>query len=485
MTLLVGLFVVFLYGCIREQDGYVETKVSSEQKLTLERARATHETACEQATRSDGERGILYSGELNLWWESAQYSESYTAESYDVDVDAERYFEQAFFQSDSSVILHTVYPRIVVVEERLRERSPASYVAFYFPDVLAAGDYEQTLGDGLLNSYPKEGFTGVIVYTTLKGYPAAASRHREGEQIAQAFLGDATDSLSLINEIEKYNQIVQNIHILITEETRSSAKEDTDGGSIPEVIVTVSPVIRLPKLENPVLNPDPIDWTVDNPSSPTTPTEGTGDGEPESSLEDGKYDKNENIQTTSEIVAEILDIIYGDCMGKTLIDSIDIPITIVTDAGDRKNGYDGNTFTIYYSDGNAQGKQRPYVLIEELVHAYQHRQVTNEQYNAQKLNHELEAKACWFYFEKRRQPNISFVDEYDRQLGSRIGTLSFELLLKDICPNMDINNEIHMKTYDLFLNNLRTIKGYSKYTESIEGRHFKNFKELTKNCTES
>lgn len=481
VSLVIGLLLVVLYGCIREPDGYIESEISSKQKFTLERARSTHETACEQATRSDGEYGFLYSGELDLWWDTAQYSESYTAESYDVDVDVERYFKQVFFQSDSSFMLHTVYPRIVVVEERLRERNPASYVAFYFPDVLASGENEQALGDGLLNSLPKEGFTGVIVYTTLKGYPVAASRHQEGKQTTQAFLGDATDSLSLINEIEKYNRIVQNIHILITEETRPVADGDVDGVDIIGIIVTAPPLVQLPKFENPKEDPTPINWTLADSASPSTPSE----EKTESSLNDGKYDKNEKIQTTSEIVAEILDIIYGDCMGKTLIDSINIPITIVTDAGDEKNGYDGNTFTIYYSDGNAQGEQRPYVLIEELVHAYQHSQVGAESFNSYLLNFEIEAKACWLWYEYRQAGYEDLGRLYDTKVGHYGGTQKMLDLVKSWNKTHDLNNDDTLLAYDVVCDRIRTLKSYSdkdKYPESDFGRTFNNFEELMKNC---
>ncbi len=383
------------------------------------------------------------------------------------------------------MVRSTVFPRLVVVEERLRERNPTSYVAFYFPDQLTEENYEQDAGEGLLNSLPKEGFSGVIIYTTLKGFPVAASRHEDGHQLSHAFLGDATDYASLLEEAEKYNRIVENIRIFVGDETRSSALEDLDGGGIPSVIVTAPRIVRLPKLENPITDPDPIDWEVTDPSKPSILDDPIGDHTgKENSLKDGKYDKNEHIQTTSELVAEILDEIYNDCMGKTLIDAIGTDITIIVDSDSHKNGYDGNEFTIYFGDGNENGQQRPYVLIEELVHAYQHQQITNNEYNARMLNHELEAKACWFYFEKRQRPNTRFTNEYDRQLGSKIGTICFEYFLKEICPNMDINNDIHMSIYELLLGNLRTIPGYYKYTESIKGRHFNNFIQLTKNCPE-
>lgn len=495
--ILCGILSLLLWGCFKEPNGFTEPDLSRPQNLTLERARATHEAARNRATRSEGDFGILYSGNLEAWWDGAQYSECDFSESYDVEVIAEKYYEQVHYLPDSTAVRSTVFPRLVVVEERLRERNPTPYVAFYFPDRLTEENYEQDAGEGLLNSLPKEGFSGVIIYTTLKGFPVAASRHEDGRQLSHAFLGDATDYTSLLEEVEKYNRIVENIRIFVGDETRSLTGETDIALSIigKEAVVITSdgqtPAFDVAD-ENKIL---PVDWhkldlTGGGESNPTTPTgttapsDGIGDGEAGSSLKDGKYDKNEHIQTTSELVAEILDVIYNDCMGKTLIDAIGTDITIIVDSDSHKNGYDGNEFTIYFGDGNENGQQRPYVLIEELVHAYQHQQITNNEYNARMLNHELEAKACWFYFEKRRRPNTRFTNEYDRQLGSKIGTICFEYFLKEICPNMDINNDIHMSVYELLLGNLRTIPGYYKYTESIKGRHFNNFIQLTKNCPE-
>ena len=329
-----SILFLLLWGCFKEPDGFTDPGVSRTQNLTLERARATHEAAQDRTTRSEGDFGILYSGNLEPWWDGAKYSESDFSESYDVEVIAERYYEQVHYITDSLAVRSTVFPRLVVVEERLRDRNPTPYVAFYFPDRLTEENYEQDAGEGLLNSLPKEGFSGVIIYTTLKGFPVAASRHAEGRQIDQAFLGDATDYPSLIEAAEHYNRIVENIRIFVSEDTRSSASEDLDGGEIPPVTVTAPPIVRLPKLENPVI--DPIDWGVTDPSSPTVPDDPNGQGK-ENSLKDGKYDKNEHIQTTSELVAEILDVIYGDCMGKTLIDAIGADITIEIDPNPKKN----------------------------------------------------------------------------------------------------------------------------------------------------
>ena len=410
-----SILFLLLWGCFKEPDGFTDPSVSRTQNLTLERARATHETAQDRTTRSEGDFGILYSGNLEPWWDGAKYSECDFSESYDVEVIAERYYEQVHYITDSLAVRSTVFPRLVVVEERLRDRNPTPYVAFYFPDRLTEENYEQDAGEGLLNSLPKEGFSGVIIYTTLKGFPVAASRHTEGRQIDQAFLGDATDYPSLIEAAEHYNRIVENIRIFVSEETRSIAGEE----DIAWLVISKEGAVITTDGQTPAFDIDnetkilPVDWykldlsggDTSNPATPTdktAPTEGIGDGKAESSLKDGKYDKNEHIQTTSELVAEILDVIYGDCMGKTLIDAIGADITIEIDPNPKKNSYNKDKGIIKFGDGGEGGKQRGYVLLEELIHVYQREQVPDQVYEAAKLNYEIEAKVGWLMYEKRK-----------------------------------------------------------------------------------
>ena len=309
-------------------------------------------------------------------------------------------------------------------------------------------------------------------------------------RVGQAFLGDATDYPSLIEAAEHYNRIVENIRIFVSEDTRSSASEDLDGGEIPPVTVTAPPIVRLPKLENPVI--DPIDWGVTDPSSPTVPDDPNGQGK-ENSLKDGKYDKNEHIQTTSELVAEILDVIYGDCMGKTLIDAIGTDITIVVDTN--KNSYDKNNRTIYFGEAGIYGEQRssvmPFALMEELSHVYQRDRVSDEVFEGAKLNFEIEAKCGCFLRELRvngQDPMLlRKTRTYNLFLG-RNGTTAFcEMIIDDIIFDKDLPQEFRDIYYEDVINSLRSINEYSdinKYPESYSERKFDNLKELTKNCPE-
>lgn len=485
--ILCGILSLLLWGCFKEPDGYTEPDLSRPQNLTLERARATHEAARNRATRSEGDFGILYSGNLEAWWDGAQYSECDFSESYDVEVIAERYYEQVHYLPDSTAVRSTVFPRLVVVEERLRERNPTPYVAFYFPDRLTEENYEQDAGEGLLNSLPKEGFSGVIIYTTLKGFPVAASRHEDGRQLSHAFLGDATDYTSLLEEVEKYNRIVENIRIFVGDETRSSALEDLDGGDVPPVIVTAPPIVRLPKLENPVTDPDPIDWEVTDPSKPNIPDDPIGD-DTENSVNNGKYNKNIKIQVEDETLGEILDKIFEDCMGQTLINAIDIDIKIHTNAESDYSKFSSQGVNEIYLAGDANNI-RPFVLIEELIHNYQYQQAGHTQFASCMMNYEIEAKVCWLMYECRSNGYTDLGDKYDRQLGEGGGTEAFRLVMKFCYPEINCSDPIDRKRnhdfYSIARDFLRTIPPYgnsSVYKESEACRNFDNMKELMVNC---
>ena len=81
---------------------------------------------------------------------------------------------------------------------------------------------------------------------------------------------------------------------------------------------------------------------------------------------------------------------------------------------------------IKFGDGGEGGKQRGYVLLEELIHVYQREQVPDQVYEAAKLNYEIEAKVGWLMYEKRKLSTELEFDQYDLELGS---TFLFDILI--------------------------------------------------------
>ncbi len=179
----------------------------------------------------------------------------------------------------------------------------------------------------------------------------------------------------------------------------------------------------------------------------------------------------------------MLDSIYQDCMGKTLIDALDHDITIITDT-DKDRSYPDK---ILFAEGKAGAKNRSYVLLEELTHAYQRQNLTTEDFRKRKLNLEIEAKVGWLMYEKRRTGQFFLIgNKYDPQLG-KDGTGNFQELCDYVYPNYDKNNMFHVDMYNYAIKSLRRVGDYNSktnYPESEEGRNFDFLKELMKNCQE-
>lgn len=96
-------------------------------------------------------------------------------------------------------------------------------------------------------------------------------------------------------------------------------------------------------------------------------------------------------------------------MGGTLIGALDYDIIIATSNGNNhfiyEASFSGNTL-IAQSGTIEISKMEDYVLLEELIHAYQYRN-GKSQGRENALNNEIEAKVGWLlYFGKKRQKTI-------------------------------------------------------------------------------
>jgi len=458
--------------------------------LSVEEARKAYDRICERTRSTEEETGVLHPGETTVYWDGAAYSENSYAASYDVPIWTEQGFQIIRSEDGCGDFDDLIFPKLVVVSEREAPETATPYLAFYFADPDPNRDGEPVAGSGLLNSLPKTDFSGRIVYTELTGQPVAAARYIEGRQTERAFLYDARDSLSFVTIADRYNRIVEDIriHLYIPEaNTRSNKGQEndgdnsdpTDGGTIPTVVVTCKPInfpVYIPTINWQTVRPDP--------SLGASPGGGGGwGGGANGPGRDGFY-RNSKLRTDSEIVDRMLDSIYEDCMGKTLIDALDHNITITTDSD--RNGIKSDL--IFFAEGKAGARNRSFVLLEELIHAYQHQNLSPVDCKKRKLNLEIEAKAGWMMYEKRKSGNFFFTpNQFNRQLGHKKGTIDFQDLCDNVYPDYDKNNWFHASLYEDAIASLRTIRAYkdeTNYPESEEDRNFDLLKELMKNCQE-
>lgn len=442
------LLFLFCSGSSCRTDGCDPAPPQEEApRFSVEEARTAFETYL-PATRSAGHDGVLAPGETEVYWHTAAYSCCDYGSSYDVELFVGRCYQTVWETPDGRRFGDLIRPRLVVArahEEYQRETTP--YLAYYIPDPDEERCPTDDVSAGLLNSLPKTGFSGRIIYTDLLGFPAAVSQHADGEQIDRVFLYETMDSLAILQAIEHYNRLVADIRIRRIAEsgddrTRANTQSNdntTDGGTIDDVVVIAPPLP--PKL--PIIIPDY--WKYRRPTSPVgsddlhkPKTPGAGGSGPNRDSEDGKYSKNPNIKVDDEVVQDMLDEIYEDCMGRTLLNAIDCDVTIVVNdipqGFQGKNGtfphYDDNgqfnSSTIYFADGGESGRKRAYVLLEEMIHTYQYMNLAREDFQNQKLNNEIEAKIGWLLYQQRKLDGMGYTQfNYDNQLG-RGGTRIFQ-----------------------------------------------------------
>jgi len=198
-----------------------------------------------------------------------------------------------------------------------------------------------------------------------------------------------------------------------------------------------------------------------------TQTESGDDENPDEDEEEtdslSTYKYNDKIQFTDERIEELLDSLFEDCMGKTLIMELG-NVTIQT--GQDRSNFNWASSSINLKNHPIYG-YRDYVLLEELIHTYQYQQL-KEYFVERQLNLEIEAKVGWMMYRERigkplskeLQQKAFFTDE---------GIASINRLTKHYSRNTTDSNLAFQEDYMLFVHALtmnKNKKDYKSYTFS-------------------
>lgn len=396
--------VLVCWACSQEPD--LTQPPKQEPLYSIAQARAFYDQTSVQ-TRAVGESGALTPGAYSLDWEHAEVSLDSLMSSVDVPIDMQyNYFRYLQPEADS-VLLTPIFSKLVVVKEHptLHE---GCYIRYTIPFLTMLQEQPSFDYDGLLNSYPKSGFSGVLLYTDLDGWPLCVGYYYEGELLIDAFLVDKAHSIEenadLLCELLQELQFIrsQNVTTRGTETNQDAEKENPiDGGTIQDVVIlpdwqafldyyqTRNEIVNMDELPQPNIGGGP-DESGGNGSGSGGSSSGDGDADGN----DNSSKHNENIkfedEGTKELIEPLLDSISQDCMGKTLLESLE-GVNIKT--GTDHNRQNSVTNTIELKQHELYG-YRDYVLMEELIHSYQ----SQAGYTTNSIEKEIEAKIGWMIY---------------------------------------------------------------------------------------
>lgn len=490
--LLVGI-VVGLWMCSKEPT--VPPIGAKEPLYSVAKARAYYDGAsC--TTRTIAEPGPLTPGDYSLDWDQAEVSLDSLLSSVDVPINMQyRYYRYLQPESDS-VELVPIYSKLVVVKEHptllegcyIRHLMPARSMISAYPDY----DY-----DALLNSRPKQGFSGVSLYTDLNGWPMCVAYYYEGEWLCDAFIFDKAHSLE--ENIERLYDLLGDLTVARCTQVGTRATETNQDDENPLNGGTIKDVIILPDwqdyldylqtkldLQNAHMHDSPNpDIGGGGDTGSTNSGGGGGNGSSSSTSgdsEDSSSELNENIkyedEETKELIEPLLDSISQDCMGKTLLAALD-GVTI-------KIGADQDQFinnTIFLEDDETYG-YRDYVLMEELIHCYQRQYHGADAINSKTLNYEIEAKVGWYIYKLDEHCKSRLTqNQKTRAFGSRSTQAAVDGMVQLYLQNQsstDVFRELYMILGD-GLQQLDNYAGLSK-SYSFEDMNLDTLELLRNDC---
>ena len=494
--LLIGI-VVGLWMCSKEPT---VTPIGSKEPLySVAKARNFYDHAS-TTTRAIAEQGPMTPGAYSLDWEQAEVSLDSLLSSVDVPIEMQYRYYRYLQPEPDSVLLTPIYSKMVVVKEHptLLE---GCYIRHLIPSRTMLREQPEFDYDALLNSRPKQGFSGVSLYTDLNGWPMCIGYYYEGELLVDAFLFDRAYSLE--ENIARLSDLLGDLAVARCTKVETRATEtnqdDQEPIDIDEVVVSETWQDYLDRLLTELEFQNLHMHDLPNPGiggSGEGPTNGGGGGSGSSSSNDGtgegdEYtsDHNSKIEyedeETKELIEPLLDSISQDCMGKTLLDLLD-GVTIKTHAYNKSTNYnyfDPDTNTIHLEEHRSYGF-RYYILLEELIHRFQIQQQGVLSIGKQ-LNNEIEAKVGWMLERKR-----NLVSSYEGAIANAFvneETLNAIYTLGDhFIAGTNPYMQDYQDAYTTAINGLRMLRGYKDMTIShlIEDWQFSTLLTLMTDCPE-
>lgn len=435
-------------ACSRDQGTSGESRHIPEAEFSVSEARQYFESAASAGaqTRAGEEAGfdeteVLAPGCVTPDWMRAAVRESGPLYSAEVVFEGEYDYRSLQYDERGDSWLVPM-PRDLVVLKDPRSGEMDTYVRYLVPDLAYAV---------LADRDDSPGFSGLLLYTSLSGFPVAVGKWRDG--VLQNSVSLAGPEATTAEKLDKMIEILGNVYAARMRMAPRTRAADSLGQGIPiEEVVVIG---RAPAKVKEDPGPDYPDFGVVEPSVEEFIFDGSGGGSSMSDLWEGPkrpYGRNENLKISNSQVEKILDDLSGDCMGQILIGALKGTIVIET-------GYFTSSTThrdplLWDNYWIKMGRGLSDIsLMEELIHVYQLQQGAD--WKTEKLNCEIEAKLGWYMYRQR----IGKTDKIKGMLGGDDGVEAFRVLRLLYLSN-DLENANFVKAYENAARALGTIGNY-------------------------
>lgn len=439
---LLGVMLV-LSACVNTLElavPYGEQSISHQSAVA--NAKAYFDTHFGQTTRSNNqtptEEAPYVVGNLVPDWESgvtvANSEKVYSDFAMQKDF---RYFLLLGEEGDEQMQAVELYSRFVSVSE-IGSDITSQYIITYIPSEEYLGSYGAVAQDYGINCADNYEFSGVMLYTLPSGHHVAAYRYEKGEFVGGSFLYNEEQTEE--ENIADFVAVVEGLKVGIGEIQEVGTKAII---TIPDIIWLdpetnkmyvykyIGPPIHTPivdltteygfNIANPLIGDDHT--AIGGGGGGTTTTEKeelTGED-----IAEDLFDTKDLSEDEQQALSKMLEEIYEDCMGKTLI------VTMLSKNTKIPIEFNYNTKAGYnYSSGIRLNNTHSESLLHELFHAYQCSQLGYASYNSIVANLEVEAYLATFYYMKRSD-NPEVLQRCDnfkrRKLGCRAPYL-YEIL---------------------------------------------------------
>lgn len=471
-------------------DHQIESPNETPSKLTITKEEAlAHIESIGSITRSSSLSiepvQLLPIGDYEVNMIKAQSSSTENIYSIDIPLKSEYNYYKVKYDSLGDPTYVKLHHKMVLVRDASNNIN--NYILFYIPndDYTSKGELEYA---NMLNCGSKDDYSGLMVYTTIDGIPVYIAYYNNGQKVNQVHIPySATETME--ERIAKLDLLLDGIIFMkvtnpnyrpMTRET-GHTYFDIDGGNVQDIIVIghkpMSPNERQ-DIYNSLFPEHNIIVYITLPNDDDFFIGGGGNGGgsvlPPSS-ENARYKHNNklNINGNSKI-EKILDELWEDCFGRTLINSITANIN----------------FMYFDSLGRPEGVFKPnthgwrielygvnkVVLAEELTHVFQHQWKTQTYMHERRFNLEVEAKLGWYLFCQRNNLNLN---TYQYVFNGENGITLFGQLANYYHNNDFSSPEFHL-VYDQIFNLLAS--NYGDYNDLKTARTFENLKKLLENC---